>query len=85
MNYFKTNSPLFNLVNLVERNPNPDGFQLANPAESGKVDQFALVELAGAIQQVILCHFITENNVTSALLKSIFWGPELETQRVETV
>merc|ERR1712109_384347 len=38
-------------VNLVERNPNPDGFQLANPAESGKVDQFALVELAGAIQQ----------------------------------
>ena len=59
LNYFF----VFNLVNLVERNHNPDGFQLVNPAESGKVDQFALVELAGAIQQVICFYLITENTI----------------------
>ena len=37
-------------VNLVERDPCPDGFQLVNPQESGKRTQFDLVELAGAIQ-----------------------------------
>merc|ERR1712026_663950 len=37
-------------VNLVERDPCPGGFQLVNPAESGKRNQFDLVELAGAIQ-----------------------------------
>ena len=38
------------LVNLVERDPCPGGFQLVNPEESGKRNQFDLVELAGAIQ-----------------------------------
>lgn len=38
-------------VNLVERNNAPGGFQLVNPAESGKKNQFDLVELAGQIQQ----------------------------------
>merc|ERR1711997_976249 len=37
-------------VNLVERNPEPNGFQLVNPAESGKKNQFDLVELASQIQ-----------------------------------
>lgn len=39
------------LVNLVERDPTPGGFQLVNPAESGKMNQFDLVELASTIQQ----------------------------------
>merc|ERR1711976_904867 len=37
-------------VNLVERDHCPGGFQLVNPAESGKRNQFDLVELAGQIQ-----------------------------------
>ena len=37
-------------VNLVERDTCPGGHQLVNPAESGKMNQFDLVELAGAIQ-----------------------------------
>jgi len=37
-------------VKLVERNPCPNGFQLADPAKSGKKNQFDLVALAGAIQ-----------------------------------
>lgn len=36
-------------VNLVERDPSPNGFQLVNPEESGKVNQFDLVELATEI------------------------------------
>ena len=39
-------------VNLVERNYEPNGFQLVNPAESGKKNQFDLVELASQIQTV---------------------------------
>jgi len=37
-------------VNLVERNPCPNGFQLVDPDKSGKKNQFDLVELAGQIQ-----------------------------------
>lgn len=37
-------------VNLVERDHAPGGFQLVNPQESGKKNQFDLVELAGQIQ-----------------------------------
>jgi len=37
-------------VNLVERNPCPNGFQLVDPDRSGKKNQFDLVELAGQIQ-----------------------------------
>ena len=45
------------LVNLVERNPCPNGFQLVDPDKSGKKNQFDLVELAGQIQTVNL-HFV---------------------------
>ncbi len=37
-------------MNLVERDPCPGGFQLVDPAESGKKNQFDLVELAATIQ-----------------------------------
>merc|ERR1711994_81196 len=37
-------------VKLVERNPCPNGFQLVDPAKSGKKNQFDLVELAKNIQ-----------------------------------
>ena len=37
-------------VNLVERNPNPNGFELVDPNRSGKKNQFDLVELASRIQ-----------------------------------
>lgn len=37
-------------VNLVERNPCPNGFQLVDPDKSGKKNQFDLVELASQIQ-----------------------------------
>lgn len=37
-------------VNLVERDHAPGGFQLVNPEESGKRNQFDLVELASTIQ-----------------------------------
>ena len=39
-------------VKLVERNPCPNGFQLVDPAKSGKKNQFDLVELASNIQKV---------------------------------
>ena len=48
--------PLYILVNLVERNPCPNGFQLVDPDKSGKKNQFDLVELASQIQTVNL-HF----------------------------
>merc|ERR1711894_725344 len=38
-------------VKLVERNPCPNGFQLVDPAKSGKKNQFDLVELASNIQK----------------------------------
>merc|ERR1711936_1307037 len=38
-------------VKLVERNPCPNGFQLVDPAKSGKKNQFDLVELAANIQK----------------------------------
>ena len=38
------------VVKLVERNPCPNGFQLVDPAKSGKKNQFDLVELAKNIQ-----------------------------------
>jgi len=38
-------------VNLVERDPSPNGFQLVNPEESGKVNQRDLVELATEINK----------------------------------
>ena len=37
-------------VNLVERNPKPNGFELVDPYQSGKKNQFDLVELAARIQ-----------------------------------
>merc|ERR1712158_330613 len=37
-------------VKLVERNTCPNGFQLVDPAKSGKKNQFDLVELAANIQ-----------------------------------
>ena len=37
-------------VNLVERNPAPNGFELVDPHRSGKKNQFDLVELAARIQ-----------------------------------
>ena len=43
---------LYILVNLVERNPCPNGFQLVDPDKSGKKNQFDLVELASQIQTV---------------------------------
>ena len=39
-------------MNLVERDHAPGGFQLVNPEESGKRNQFDLVELASTIQTV---------------------------------
>ena len=39
-------------MNLVERDHAPGGFQLVNPQESGKMNQFDLVEMASQIQQV---------------------------------
>ena len=36
---------------MVERDHAPGGFQLVNPQESGKLNQFDLVELAGEIQK----------------------------------
>ena len=45
---------LYILVNLVERNPCPNGFQLVDPDKSGKKNQFDLVELASQIQTVNL-------------------------------
>ena len=49
------------LVNLVERDHAPGGFQLVNPEESGKRNQFDLVELASTIQTVneILLYQVT--------------------------
>ena len=44
--------PTYLLVNLVERDPSPNGFQLVNPEESGKVNQRDLVELATEINKV---------------------------------
>jgi len=38
-------------VKLVERNPCPNGFQLVDPAKSGKKNQYDLVELAANIQK----------------------------------
>jgi len=38
-------------VNLVERDPCPNGFQLVDPDKSGKKNQFDLVELANQVQQ----------------------------------
>lgn len=40
-------------VNLVERDPCPNGFALVDPDKSGKKNQFDLVELAANIQTVI--------------------------------
>ena len=45
---------LYISVNLVERNPCPNGFQLVDPDKSGKKNQFDLVELASQIQTVNL-------------------------------
>ena len=42
------------LVKLVDRNPCPNGFQLVDPAKSGKKNQYDLVELAANIQKVCL-------------------------------
>ena len=42
------------IVKLVERNPCPNGFQLVDPAKSGKKNQYDLVELAANIQKVCL-------------------------------
>ena len=44
------NNAIFFAVNLVERETSPNGFQLVNPQESGKHNQFDLVELASVIQ-----------------------------------
>jgi len=38
-------------VKLVDRNPCPNGFQLVDPAKSGKKNQYDLVELAANIQK----------------------------------
>jgi hypothetical protein len=37
-------------VNLVDRDPNPSGYELVDPDRSGKKNQFDLVELAARIQ-----------------------------------
>ena len=39
-------------MNLVDRDPCPNGFALVDPDKSGKKNQFDLVELASNIQTV---------------------------------
>ena len=39
------------IVNFVERNPAPNGYELVDPYQSGKKTQFDLVELAANIQK----------------------------------